>query len=413
MDQLISRESELGLDRPWHARKGPRIGIVAALVALALGWWALAGGHRGASAAADSAPAKDAKDATAIPLVTVVVPQVGSVATAISLTGQISAQNDMPIGVEGDSGRIAAVLVEPGDRVHRGQVLARLNPITAQTQVDSASASLDELRAAAASAQAEWARAERARDSFSVEESERRRTSAVTAQAKVKVAEAQFAEAQNRWSKTTVVAPSDGIVLTRNAEVGQIAVPGASVLFRLARNGEIEMRGQVAEQDVPRLKVGQVAEVRLEGVAQAFSGKVWQIGAIIDPVTRQGTVRIALPASSQDLRPGAFARADIKVGATAGTILPQTAVLSDEQGTYALIVDANSKVERRAVRVGGARSEGLLITGGLNGSERVVAIAGGFLRPGEEVKVAVTPGVAPPGARAATGGSSSGRASAP
>jgi len=63
MDQLISRDSGLGLDRPWHARKGPRIGLVAALVVLALGWWALAGGHRGAGAAADSAPAKDAKDA--------------------------------------------------------------------------------------------------------------------------------------------------------------------------------------------------------------------------------------------------------------------------------------------------------------------------------------------------------------
>ena len=407
MDQQISRASELGLDRPWWARRNPRIWVISSLVVGLLGSWALLGRHNA------TAEAATAKDATPIPLVTVVVPQVGTVATSVSLTGQISAQNDMPIGVEGDSGRIAAVLVEPGDRVRRGQVLARLNPITAQTQVDSASASLDELRAAAAVAQAEWARAERARDSFSVEESERRRTSAVTALAKVKVAEAQLAEAQNRWSKTTVVAPSDGIVLTRNAEVGQIAVPGSSVLFRLAHNGEIEMRGQVAEQDMPRLRVGQLAEVRLDGVAQPFVGKLWQIGAIIDPVTRQGTVRIALSTAEQNLRPGAFARADIKVGATAGTILPQTAVLSDEQGTYTLIVGSDSKVERRAISVGGARSEGLLVTGGLNGSERVVAIAGGFLRPGEEVKVAVTPGAAPPGAHASTGGSTTGRASAP
>jgi RND family efflux transporter MFP subunit len=404
MDQYISRESELGTDRPLWTRKRPRIVAIAVVVAGLLAWWVLGRQH---GATADAATAKDT---VAVPLVTVVVPQVGTVSTAVSLTGQISAQNDMPIGVEGDAGRIAAVLVEPGDRVRRGQVLARLNPITAQTQVDSASASLDELRAAAAVAQAEWARAERARDSFSVEESERRRTSAVTAQAKVKVAEAQLAEAHNRWSHTTVIAPSDGIVLTRNAEVGQIAVPGSSVLFRLARGGEIEMRGQVTEQDMPRLKVGQVAEVRLDGVAQPFIGKVWQIGAIIDPVTRQGTVRIALSAADQDLRPGAFARADIRVGSTAGTILPQTAVLSDEQGSYTLIVGADNKVERRGISVGGARSEGLLITGGLTGSERVVAIAGAFLRPGEQVKIAVTPGVVPPGARAATGGSS--RASA-
>jgi HlyD family secretion protein len=329
-----------------------------------------------------------AKDQNAPPLVTVVVPALGNVTATVSLTGQIGAHNDMPIGVEGDGGRISAVLVEPGDHVHQGQVLARLNPLTAQSQVDSAEATVDELRANAATAEAEYARAEKARDSFSAEEFDRRRTASLTAKAKAKAAEAQLSEAHTRWQRTSVVAPSDGIVLTRAAEVGQIAMPGAAPLFRLARGGEIEMRGQVAEQDMPRLKVGQTALVRLEGVAQPFTGKVWQIGAIIDTVTRQGTVRISLPAADQNLRPGAFARADIQAGATVGVILPQTAVLSDEQGTYTLIVGADDKIVRRAVTVAGAHSEGLLISNGLTGNERVVAIAGAFLRTGEAVQVA-------------------------
>jgi multidrug efflux pump subunit AcrA (membrane-fusion protein) len=95
-----------------------------------------------------------------------------------------------------------------------------------------------------------------------------------------------------------------------------------------------------------------------------------------------------LPSADQDLRPGAFARAEIQGGATMGVILPQTAVLSDEQGTYALVVGADDKVERRAVTVAGAHSEGLLVSGGLTGNERVVAIAGAFLRTGEQVQVA-------------------------
>ena len=346
-----------------------------------------------------------AMDQNAPPLVTVVVPALGNVTATVSLTGQISAQNDMPIGVEGDGGRIAAVLVEPGDHVRRGQVLARLNPLTAQSQVDGAEATVDELRANAAAAQAELARAEGARDSFSKEEFERRRTTALTAQAKVKAAEAQLSEAHTRWQRTAVVAPSDGIVLTRAAEAGQIAMPGAAPLFRLARDGEIEMRGQVAEQDMPRLKVGQTALVRLEGVAQPFNGKVWQIGAVIDTVTRQGTVRISLPAADQNLRPGAFARADIQAGATVGVILPQTAVLSDEQGSYTLIVGADDKIERRAITVAGAHAEGLLISNGLSGNERVVAIAGAFLRTGEPVKVA-------PGSLAGSGGGGGGGAEA-
>jgi RND family efflux transporter MFP subunit len=370
--------------------RGLMIGIgIAVVLAGALAWRL---GH------SPGAVTKD-KDANVPPLVTVVVPALGNVTSTVSLTGQISAQNDMPIGVEGDGGRIAAVLVEPGDHVRRGQVLARLNPLTAQSQVEGAEAALDELRANAAAAQAEYARAQGARDSFSAEEFERRRTVALTGQARVKAAEAQLAEAHTRWQRATVVAPSDGIVLTRAAEVGQIALPGTAPLFRLARGGEIEMRGQVAEQDMPRLRVGQTALVRLDGVAQPFTGKVWQIGAIIDAVTRQGSVRIALPAADQNLRPGAFARADIQAGATVGVVLPQTAVLSDEQGTYTLVVGADDKLERRAVAVAGAHAEGLLVSSGLAGNERVVAIAGAFLRAGEQVQVA-------PGALASGGGGS-------
>ena len=357
------------------------IGISAAvIVGLAFAGWRMT---RSPTVAA----AMD-KDGTVPPLVSVVVPSLGNVATTVSVTGQISATNDMPIGVEGDGGRISAVLVEPGDKVKRGQVLARLNPLTAESQVEGAQASLEELKAAAAAAQADYARAEKARDSFSVEEFERRRTAALTAVAKAKAAEAQLSEARTRWQRTTVVAPSDGIVLLRAAEVGQIAMQGSPPLFRLARDGAIEMRGQVAEQDMPRLKVGQSALVKLDGVPQPFIGKIWQIGAVIDGTTRQGTVRIALPADDQNLRPGAFARADIQAGATVGVILPQTAVLSDEHGTYTLIVGANDRVERRSVNVVGARSEGLLVDSGLTGDERVVAVAGAFLRAGEQVKVA-------------------------
>ena len=376
------------LDRPvsrWRTFAG--IGV-ALVLALGMGGWLLTRPHL-ASAAQN-------KDTTVPPLVTVVIPSLGKVNATVSLTGLISARNDMPIGNEGDPGRIAEVLVETGDRVRQGQVLARLNPIAAESQVHSAEASLDEVKANATVAETEWVRAQRGADLFSMEENERRRTSAATAQAKVKAAAAQLADARNKLAHTTIVAPTDGIVLTRTAEVGQIAVPGSTVLFRLARNGQIEMRGQVAEQDVPRLKVGEEAEVRLEGVAHSFTGTIWQIGAIIDPTTRQGSVRIALSAEDQDLRPGAFARADVHIGSSTGVILPQTAVLGDEQGTYVLIVGPDNKLARRKVQVAGARSEGLLISDGLEGSERVVAIAGAFLRIGEAVAVAGLAETPPP-----------------
>ncbi len=326
--------------------------------------------------------------ATVPPLVSVTVPAWGDVSASVTLTGLISARNDMPIGNEGDPGRIAAVLVEAGDHVHKGQLLAQLNPLTAQSQLDNAAAALEEDRASAAAAQTEWSRAERDSDLFSTEESERRHAAALTAQARVKAAEAQLADASSRLAHTRIVAPTDGIVLTRSAEVGQIAVPGSTVLFHLASSGQVEMRAQVSEQDLPRLKVGQAADVRLDGVARTYRGTVWQLGAVIDPATRQGTVRIALGPAEQDLRPGAFARAEIRIGGSRGAVLPETAVLSDDQGTYVLIIGPHDKVERRAVKVGGMRSDGLLVSDGLDGTERVVTIAGAFLRSGETVRVA-------------------------
>ncbi len=376
MDQSVIFE------RSAPVRRRPRFKLVAGVAATLvcacalLAWLVL-------RARAD--PAATAHVAAVPPLVTVVVPKLGEVKSSVSLTGLIHARNDVPIGNEGDAARVTEVLVEAGAHVRKGQVLARLNAVGARSLVNSAEASLDEARAGSALAQAEWLRAKQDRDLFSKEENEQRRAAAISARAKVEAAEAQVADARSRLAHTVISAPAAGIVLTRTAEVGQIAVPGTTVLFHLARDGEIEMRGQVAEVDMARLAVGQKASVRLDGVARSFAGTVWQVGAVIDPATRQGSVRISLPSADPDLRPGAFARVEVSVGSTLGATLPQTAVLNDDRGTYVLVVGKDNKVERRAVRIAGARSEGLLVSAGLTGTERVVAIAGAFLRPGELV----------------------------
>jgi HlyD family secretion protein len=176
-------------------------------------------------------------------------------------------------------------------------------------------------------------------------------------------------------------------VLTRSAEVGQAVTPGGPALFRLGRGGEVEMRAQAAEQDLPRLRVGQTAEVHVTGVATPFAGKVRLLAAVIDPQTRLGEVRVSLP-KDPNLRPGAFARGEVKVGSDVRPIVPQTALLSDVHGNFVLIVGADNHVVRRGVRSGGAQPSGIVITDGLDGSERVVTTAGAFLHEGELVRVA-------------------------
>jgi len=108
---------------------------------------------------------------------------------------------------------------------------------------------------------------------------------------------------------------------------------------------------------------------------------------VIDPATRLGEIRIALE-PHPSLRPGAFARGQVSVSEAQRAVLPQTAVLADQRGNYVLIVNAEQQAERRDVRVADTIAEGIVIGEGLQGDERVISTAGGFLRAGEKVAVA-------------------------
>ncbi len=323
-----------------------------------------------------------------VPIPTVSVTEVGvsTLPTTVSIIGTIAARYDMPIGVEGEAGRVAAIYVEAGDHVKRGQVLARLNVSVLEPQVANLEAALEQARAEADLAEAEYRRAQAvgASGALSAEETQRRKSGTLTAAAKVKVAAAQLAEAQARLARAAVRAPADGIILTRNVEVGQTATPGGEALFRLSEGGEVELRGEVAEQDLPLLKVGQSVNVRLTGITRAYEGHVRLLGAVIDPQTRLGQVRVSL-VPDPNLRPGAFARADVTVSNADRAVLPQTAVLTDDKGSYVLIVNAQHKVERRAVRVSGIVQNGVTIAEGVSSKDQVVATAGAFLQEGELV----------------------------
>lgn len=331
---------------------------------------------------------KSITNTASVPTVSVTQVGLSDVPTTIEIIGTISARYDMPIGAEGDAGRISAIYVEAGDHVRKGQVLARLNVTVLLPQVANLRAALEQSRAEADLADAEYKRALAvgASGALSVEETQRRKSSSVTAAAKVKVAQAMLAEAEARLARAEVRAPADGIILTRNVEVGQVASPGGEALFRLSENGDVELRGQVAEQDLPLLKLGQDVAVRLTGTSRVYPGRVRLLGAVIDPQSRLGTVRVALQ-PDPNLRPGAFARAEVTVSNAKHTVLPQTAVLTDQKGSYVLVVTPENKVERRPVRVSGIAGNGVTIAdGGVKASEEVVSTAGAFLQEGEVVK---------------------------
>ena len=156
------------------------------------------------------------------------------------------------------------------------------------------------------------------------------------------------------------------------------------------------MQARLAENDLARLSVGQSAEVMPVGTTQPFTGQIWQLSPTIDAQTREGIARIAL-AYSPALRPGGFASAQIRSGAVTAPLLPESAILSDQNGPFVYVVAGNNKVERRTVKTGDVTAQGIVVIEGLSGSERVVMRAGGFLNPGDTIQpVMVKPSVAAP-----------------
>ncbi len=327
-------------------------------------------------------------DRTSVPLVSVVVPGVQPVSTQVLVTGTIEARHDLPIGDAGAAGRIDDVYVQVGDRVRKGQILAQIDVSVLVPQVNELVASLARARAQAALSAAEYRRAVAIgpQGGLSVQNIEQTQATAAMDAANVKVVAAQLAQKRADLALTRVVAPVPGIVLTREAEVGQVASPGGPALFTIEDGGRIELVGQVAEQDLSALKVGQKASVYLVGYARPFPGQIWLLGATIDAQNRLGQVRIALEPNPA-LRPGAFAHATIMVSRAKRPVVPQTAIQSDGAGTYVYIVGRHDRVERRMVQLGNAIASGVVVTRGLTGRERVVSLAGGFLQSGETVKV--------------------------
>jgi len=187
-----------------------------------------------------------------------------------------------------------------------------------------------------------------------------------------------------RIGRLDIRAPAAGLVLTRAVEPGQVVSAGSGVLFRLARDGEMELKAQLAEGDLARMNIGYPAKVTPVGTGLSFTGQIWQLSPVIDPQARQGVARIALT-YDKALRPGGFATAEIASGSVDAPLLPESAVQSDEKGNFVLIVDKGNKVERRDVKVGSVTNVGIPVIGGLSGGERVVLTAGAFLNPGETV----------------------------
>ena len=360
--------------------KGNRTVVVAViLIALALvaAWFLMKGGDASSSAASKEAQA---------PTVSVVTPGRVSIDGMINATGTLAARREMPVGVAGEGGQVVSVLVDAGDWVGAGQVLAVIDRSVQSQQMASQSANIQVAEADARLAEANLQRGLSLVERGFISKADVDRLTATrdAARARVRVARATLGELNARTARLNIVAPAAGLVLERRIEPGQVVSSGSGVLFRLAKGGEMELTAQVSEADLASLSVGKAAQVVPVGTDKVFTGQIWQLSPVIDPQSREGKARIAIPYDPA-LRPGGFASAQIKSGMVVAPLLPESAILSDSRGSYVYVVGPDNKVERRPVRTGMVTPKGIAIAEGLSGNERIVLRAGGFLSPGQKV----------------------------
>lgn len=369
----------LAIEGPAHdARRRRRwivIVAVAAVLAIAAYAWAKRGGDPSHVSPADQAPT-----------VSVIVPGDAPVGRVINATGSLAAKRDMPVGVAGEGGMVTRVLVEPGQWVKQGEVLATVDRSVQVQTAASMQAQIGVAKSDLVLAQQELERAQQlvGRGFISQADVQRRIATRDAAAARLKVAQAGAAEQGARNRRLDIRAPEPGLILTRQVEAGQIISSGSGTLFRMAKNGEMEMQAQLAESDLAKVHVGDSATVTPVGETRSFAGHVWQVSPVIDPKTRQGIVRVQL-SYDPALRPGGFASVTLVGGTSNEPQLPQSAILSDDRGNFVYIVGPDNKVARRDVRLGTVTDRNVAIASGLTGREHVVRSAGAFLNAGQRV----------------------------
>lgn len=339
-----------------------------------------------------SGAAKEDKVVTAKPALTVTtaLPQQGNLPVKLSANGNITAWQDAIIGAESNGLRLVQVLVNVGDQVKAGQVLAVFDGNTVQAEVAQAKASLLEAQANAGDAADNAARARTLANSgaLSAQQINQYNTAEQTAKARLEAAKAVLDVQQVRSRQIKVLAPDSGVISARTATVGAVVGAGTE-LFRMIRGGRLEWRAEVTSAELGRLKAGTVATVLAASGAQ-LQGRVRMIAPTIDPLTRSALVYVDLPVSAGMASPakaGMFARGEFDLGSTPALTIPRPAIVMRDGFNYVFRISPDNRIHQVKVQTGRLDGDRVEITSGLTVDIRVVVSGAGFLNDGDLVRV--------------------------
>lgn len=289
-------------------------------------------------------------------------------------------------------GKITARLVDIGDRVEKGQVLARLDPVDLGLQLQQGEAELRAARAglATAEADAERARALFKRGHVAQAALDSRLLAVDEAHSRLDRAEQTVNLAANQMKYAELKASAAGAVSATSAESGQVVSAGQPVVT-VARLDEKEVEVAIPESRLADLE-GSVAEVTLWAGDATYRARLREIAPGADPTSRTYPVRFSILDADAAARLGMTASVSLTKGArTPVARVPMTALLDDGRGPVVFVVDPTSnELERRPVVVLAYRSEDAVISEGLSEGERIVTLGIQKLAAGTKVRVVET-----------------------
>lgn len=365
-----------------------------------------------------ASPPSKATQTTARPALTVTTVQAvaSRLPVKVEANGSIAAWQEASVGTESNALRLADVLVNVGDVVQRGQVLARFADDSVQADVAQARAGVAETSAQAteATANANRVRTLLNTGTFSGQQISQYLAAEQTALARVESAKAVLAAQLLRLKNTQVLAPDAGIISARSATVGAV-VPAGTELFRLIRQGRLEWRAEMTASELASVVPGTPVEVVAANGAR-LSGKVRTVAPTVDPQTRSGLVYVDLPAMGmkqatvptdrsqpsgakgdlpKSALPGMFARGEFQLGSTAALTVPQQAVVVRDGFSYVFRLNADQRVSQVKVRLGRRSGDRVEVVEGVDPDAVLIASGAGFLNDGDLVKVVQAPSTTP------------------
>ena len=321
-----------------------------------------------------------------------VSPSQDDIGRTLSADGTINAKDIASVSAKVSGVAIERVLVEEGDRVRAGQVLAMFDTDAMEQQVLQAEADVAEAEATLANASADAARVLPLIDidAISKQEADRYRTSEVRARAALQASKARLSNQRLTLDNATVVAPVSGIISEKMIEVGQVA--GGEPLFTIIKDGILEWRAELDPKLVGDINIGTPVRVALPG-DDSVMGQVNRIAPTADN-NRQITIYASLAANSK-IRAGMYQTGEFLLGSASTQTIPNSAIVSNDGYDYVMLVtdltttDGKSmgRIKQQRVTLGERLGENVAVLEPLPSDSRIVQQGGSFLNDGDLVRI--------------------------